>query len=104
MSLHDDRRVIACPGCKAVIYERNLIRHWQFAHRYELTTIEHQELLADAAKNPVSPKARAAFLKRAEKLVKTQLPIERTPPSMRGWDSNNPGRKVSIGPLGPGKG
>jgi hypothetical protein len=104
MSLPDDKPVIACPGCQVLIFEKNLIRHFQFAHRYELTREEHQELLAEAAKKPVSPKARAAFLKRAEKLEKTQSPIERTPSSMRGWDSNNPGRKVSIGPLGPGKG
>lgn len=96
--------VIYCPGCKAVIFEKNLIRHYQFAHRYELTQGEHRELLADAVKSPVSAKATADFLRRAKKLEQTKPPTERTPPSMRGWDSNNPGRKISIGPLGPGKG
>lgn len=96
--------VIACPICKAMIFARNFIRHFQFAHNCELTWDQHKELQSAAAKNPVSADAKARFLRRTEKLAQNPPPqIERTPPSMRGWDSNNPGRRISIGPLGPGK-
>jgi hypothetical protein len=104
MSLHDDRHVIACPDCKELIFAENLARHFKKAHNWNLPGTEVVQILAAARKNPISASQREGFIERAYKSAENRPKSERTPPSMRGWDSNNPGRKVSIGPLGPGKG
>ena len=104
MSLHDDRRVIACPECQTLVFGENLYRHFKTAHHRELFGDELVKMLADARKNPVSASQRDAFIERVYKSEENRPKIQRTPPSMRGWDSNNPGRKVHSGPLGPGKG
>jgi hypothetical protein len=104
MSLHDDRRVIACPDCQELVFGENLYRHFKKVHHRELFGDELVKILAAARKNPVGAREAEAFIERAYKSEENRPKIERTPASMRGWDSNNPGRKVSIGPLGPGKG
>ncbi len=103
MRIHGDRHVIACPLCKTLIFGEKLIRHFKTTHKRQLPWDEAVQI-AKARKNRVAAQDADAFVERAYKIAENCTKIERTPRSMRGWDSNNPGRKISSGPLGPDKG
>jgi len=103
MSLHDDRRVIACPDCKTLIFGENVYRHFQDAHQCELSREELVKILADSRKNPVSESEANAFIEREYAKEENNPENERTPDSMRQWDTQGPREGMRSGPLGPKK-
>ena len=104
MNLHGDRRVIICPDCKEFIFAEGVRHHFKKIHKYNMSDKEITQILAEAKKHPVDARQADWFIERAYIEEEKRRKIPRTPSSMRGWDSNNPGRKINIGPLGPSKG
>lgn len=98
MSLYDDRRVIACPDCKELIFSENLARHFKKIHQWNLSGAEIMQMLADARKNPIDPRQTEGFIERVYMSEENRPKIERTPKSMRQWGVNK-----RSGPLGPSK-
>jgi len=68
MSLHNDRRVIAHPDCKELIFTENLARHFEKFHHCNLTGAE---ILADIRKLPVDSRQTAGFIEQVYKSEET---------------------------------
>ena len=103
MSLHDDRHVVACQECQTLIFGENVYRHFQMAHHRELSGDELVRILAYSRKNSVSESVADAFVEREYAQEENNPEIERTPDSMRQWDTQGPREGMRSGPLGPGK-
>jgi hypothetical protein len=67
MSLHNDRRVIACPDCKELIFAGHLPLHFKKVRHWNLSGAEIVQMLADARKNPVDPRQAEGFIERIYK-------------------------------------
>lgn len=102
MGKYDDKRIVACPECKCVLFSVDLERHFLKRHKKELSAKELVEMLFGSEQESVNSCKAADFLARLEERDARRPKIERTPRSMQQWEGGTPREGMRSGPLGPG--